>query len=31
MIKEAILIGGVVFYAFVITTLLGDIRKLSFI
>lgn len=29
MIKEAILVGGIVFYAFVITTLVRDIRNLS--
>jgi len=27
MIKEAILGGGIVFYAFVITTLISDISK----
>ncbi len=26
MIKEGIIIGGLVFYTFVITTLIGDIR-----
>lgn len=31
MIKEGILIGGIVFYAFIISSLIGDIRMLYLI